>query len=99
MDHWLSDLEYRDYLLAAYMGIQLRNHFFGGLSGALLDCVAAGLPTVANKDLAEAVEAPQYVVRVPDSPDGMMLADGMHRILRQRSDSEEIIRSVEQFAS
>ena len=99
MDHWLSDLEYRDYLLAADMGIQLRNHFFGGLSGALLDCVAAGLPTVANKDLAEAVEAPQYVVRVPDSPDGMMLADGMHRILRQRSDSEEIIRSVEQFAS
>jgi glycosyltransferase involved in cell wall biosynthesis len=99
MDHWLSDLEYRDYVLAADMGIQLRNHFFGGLSGALLDCVAAGLPTVTNKDLAEAVETPQYVVRVPDRPDAETLADGMHRILHQRTDSKDIVRSAAQFAS
>ena len=28
-------------------------NFSGGLSGALLDCIAAGLPTVANVDLLE----------------------------------------------
>lgn len=81
---WLPEDDYRSYLVAADVGIQLRNHFFGGLSGALLDCVAAGLPTVANRDLAEAVESPGYVIRVPDQPDAEALARGLESALQVR---------------
>jgi len=66
---WLDDETYRRYLLAADFGIQLRTHQFGGLSGALIDCVSAGLPTVANEDLAAALDAPAYVARVSDRLD------------------------------
>ncbi len=63
---WISDEDYRNYVLAADFAIQLRTHFFGGLSGAMLDCIASGLPTVANEDLAEALDSPQSVLRISD---------------------------------
>lgn len=99
MDHWLSEDEYRDYLVAADAGVQLRNHFFGGLSGALLDCVAAGLPTVANADLATSVGTPPYVVQVPDRPAADALAKAWEHILRQRDNDEEISRQRAAFAA
>ena len=99
MDHWLSDGEYRDYLVAADMGVQLRSHFFGGLSGALLDCVVSGLPTVANEDLAASVETPPYVVRIPDRPEAVALADGMDMILRREIDGPELSRQRQQFVA
>lgn len=65
---WISEDDYRRFIVAADAAIQLRRHYFGGISGALTDCVAAGLPTVANEDLAAAIAAPSYVERVPDQP-------------------------------
>ena len=63
---WVSDTEYRQFIAAADFAVQLRNSFFGGLSGAMLDCIASGLPTVANRDLAEALDSPNYVMRIGD---------------------------------
>ena len=63
---WVSEVEYHQFVLAADFAIQLRNHFFGGLSGAMLDCIASGLVTVANDDLAEALESPSFVLRIGD---------------------------------
>ena len=77
MQEWVSDQAYRDFLLAADFAIQLRKHFFGGLSGALLDCIGAGLPTVANQDLAEAMEAPDFVLRVPDQLSATLIAESL----------------------
>lgn len=62
----VSESKYCDYLLALDMAIQIRRPYFGQLSGALLDCVSAGLPTVANTSLAESIEAPSYVKRIKD---------------------------------
>ena len=64
---WLADDLYRTWLIAADGGLQLRTHAFGGISGALMDCIAAGVPTVANDDLAIALDAPVTVARVPDA--------------------------------
>ena len=65
--------------------------FFGGLSGALLDCIAAGLPTVSNSDLALALNAPEYVVQVPDKPSSDDVADALTHILTlSQKDSERI---------
>jgi glycosyltransferase involved in cell wall biosynthesis len=85
----VSEQVYRDYLLAADFGIQLRTNFLGGLSGALQDCIAAGLPTVANEDLAEAMEAPDYVLRVPDRLSPTLVAE---RIMKAHESARHRIR-------
>jgi glycosyltransferase involved in cell wall biosynthesis len=66
---WVDEDDYRRHLQAADYGIQLRTVRSGAISGGLMDCIAAGLPTVANADLADAVDAPAYVLRVADALD------------------------------
>jgi glycosyltransferase involved in cell wall biosynthesis len=68
---------YNDFLVASDVGIQLRTYFMGGLSGALNDCVAAGLPSVANEHLAESMLAPSFVRRVPDSLSALLVAEAV----------------------
>ncbi|MCE9629337.1 MAG: hypothetical protein K8S94_01270 [Planctomycetia bacterium] len=63
---WIDEDDYRRHLQAADFAIQLRTVRTGAISGGLMDCIAAGLPTVANTDLADAVDAPGYVMRVGD---------------------------------
>jgi glycosyltransferase involved in cell wall biosynthesis len=72
---------YRDWLAAADVGVQLRTYQFGGLSGALLDCMAAGLPTVATAHLAEAILAPAFVRTVPDAISAVLLAEAVADIV------------------
>jgi|SRR5208337_2184735 len=74
---FLEDTVYRDYLLAADVGLQLRLVGMGSISGALSDCIAAGLSTVANDDLAEALDAPAYVARVPDRISPVLVAEAI----------------------
>jgi glycosyltransferase involved in cell wall biosynthesis len=85
-DGWVSEDDYRRFIVAANAGIQLRAHFYGGISGALADCVAAGLPTVANEDLATAIDAPCYISRVPDRPAAEQLVDALSSCLIHSAD-------------
>jgi glycosyltransferase involved in cell wall biosynthesis len=79
---YVSEQTYRDYLLAADLGVQLRSYGLGALSGGLLDCVAVGLPTVTNAALGEAVGVPEgYVRRVPDALSPLLLAEALADIL------------------
>lgn len=85
---WISEQDYYRYVQAADFAIQLRGHFFGGLSGAMLDCIGGGITTVANEDLAEALDSPETVLRVPDAPTCQDIVErvlqayraGMHKI-------------------
>lgn len=81
---WLSEDQYRRYIVAADAAIQLRTHFFGGISGALTDCAAAGIPTVANRDLADAIPCPEYVARVSDRPQASEVAHALAACLERR---------------
>ncbi len=65
-NHWLADRTYRDYLIAADYGVHFRAYDFGQISGALSDCISAGLPTFANQALAAMLDAPPYVHTTPD---------------------------------
>lgn len=99
-DKWISEEDYRRFIIAADAGIQLRSHFYGGISGALTDCVAAGLPTVANEDLAAAIQAPGYVQRVSDRPDIREVADALATCLgrgrdRRAHEQERLAFAVE----
>lgn len=78
MQDWTTEQEYQDYLLSADYAIQLRAHGFGGLSGAVMDCITAGLPTVVNEDLATAMDSPDYVLRVPDNFSPLLIAEQIY---------------------
>lgn len=82
-EEWVSEEAYRDYVLAADFAIQLRTHFFGGLSGALLDCIVSGLPTVANDDLAEAMDCPDFVGRISDRLGVDELVEALGRLISE----------------
>lgn len=79
-DGMVDERTYQAYLAAADAAIQLRIYKFGGLSGAMLDGIAAGLPTIANEHLAEAMESPSYVARIPDGLSPVLAAEKLLEI-------------------
>jgi glycosyltransferase involved in cell wall biosynthesis len=74
---FVSESLYRDYLLAADLGLQLRSFGGGAVSAALQDCITAGLSAVANEDLADAIDSPGYVRRVPDAISPVLVAEAL----------------------
>jgi glycosyltransferase involved in cell wall biosynthesis len=88
LNEFTPEEKYRDYLLAADCGLQLRIGGPGNLAGALQECIAAGLPTVASEDLAESLEAPSYVRRVSDRLNAREIADALSVLLTWKIDTE-----------
>jgi glycosyltransferase involved in cell wall biosynthesis len=78
--NYIPESAYRDYLLAADLGLQLRTTGAGQISGALQDCIAAGLPTIANTNLAEMLNAPTYITRVADTLNPTEIATALANI-------------------
>jgi glycosyltransferase involved in cell wall biosynthesis len=98
-EDWVSEEDYNRFVLAADMAIQLRNHFFGGLSGAMLDCIASGLTTITNEDLAKALDAPESVHRISDKLSVDELALAIQRIYKEQSYLERLRPSREKYVS
>jgi hypothetical protein len=88
LNRFTPEAAYRDYLLAADCGLQLRIGGSGNISGALQDCIAAGLPTVANEDLAAALDAPSYVSRVADALDPKEIAGALSVLLTWKPNTD-----------
>jgi hypothetical protein len=88
LNRFTPEETYRDYLLAADCGLQLRIGGRGNISGALQDCIAAGLPSVASADLAEALEAPSYIRRVADAPDPVEIAREISLLLTWQTETD-----------
>ncbi len=84
---FLTEAQYRDYLRAADLGLQLRNAGRGAISGALQDCIAAGLPTVANQDLAETLDAPTYITQINDHLNPQDIAAALATLINHRPPS------------
>lgn len=77
----VNETAWCDWLLAADAAVQLRAHTIGSLSGALMDCLTAGVPTVANMDLADAIDAPEAICRrVPDHLSAVLVAEQLAEI-------------------
>lgn len=72
---------WREWLQAADAAVQLRAHTIGSVSAALMDCLTAGVPTVANLDLADAIDAPEVICRrVPDHISAVLIAEQLAEI-------------------
>ena len=80
-DNFVTEQTYADYLVGADLAIQLRTYGLGGLSGALLDCAAAGLPTVTTASLGMAVGVPDYVRCISDGLSPVLLAEALADLL------------------
>jgi hypothetical protein len=57
-----------------------------------MDCIAAGVPTVANEDLAAALDAPATVARVPDTFTAEMVAGALGSLLARGDGRDEATR-------
>lgn len=93
---FVDECLYRDYLVGADLGLQLRTAGSGAVSGALSDCVAAGLRSVASATLADAIDAPDYVRRVPDHPSPLLVAEAAMGLLDgcREDDRKEAARAA-----
>jgi len=76
---FLSDEQFRDYLLAVDIGLQLRISPLLGVSGPLSDLAAYGTVAVASSGLAIDVDTPEYVDRLPDEVSPVMVAEALER--------------------
>jgi glycosyltransferase involved in cell wall biosynthesis len=66
---------YRDFLIASDAAIQLRSGVFGASSIGLSDCISAGLPCIATKDVMLSCDAPGYVSAVPERYSALQVAE------------------------
>jgi glycosyltransferase involved in cell wall biosynthesis len=94
----IDDKTYDDYLVAADIGVQLRTYFMGGLSGALNDCIAAALPTISNAHLAEAMQSPGFIKRIPDGLSSLLIGEAVLEILGDRNFGIRPLEEAKAFA-
>ena len=74
---WLPEDAYHSHLLAADLALVLRPLALGAASRAMMDCLSAGLPTVCNQELAEAMAAPGLAHAVPDNLSATLIAESL----------------------
>jgi glycosyltransferase involved in cell wall biosynthesis len=94
----IDDATYDNWLVAADIGVQLRTYFMGGLSGALSDCIAAALPTIANVHLAEAMQSPGFVKRIPDGLSSLLIAEAALEIVGSKDFGSRPLEEAKAFA-
>lgn len=96
---WTTDEALREHLLAADVAVQLRTNALAPLSGALLDCIAFGTPTIATASLAAEMAAPSYVTRVADKFSAVTLAEAILRASEpgRRATADEIDKARRRY--
>jgi glycosyltransferase involved in cell wall biosynthesis len=76
-----TDEQYRDWLLAVDLGLQLRISSLLGVSGPLSDMAAYGTPAVASNGLCVDVDTPDYIYRLPDAVSPVIVAEAVEKML------------------
>ncbi len=87
---FVSEEEFRDYLLAVDLGVQLRISPQLGVSGPLSDLAAFGTRAIASSGLAIDVDAPGYIHRLPENVSALLVAEAIETVLESDFDSSSI---------
>lgn len=74
---YVDDAGFGDMLRAADVAVQLRVGSVLTLSGALLDCIAFGLPAIATQSMAQDMNAPAFVAAIPDKLSPLLVAEAI----------------------
>lgn len=92
-----SNAVFQDHLVASDAAIQLRTYYLGSISGALSDCVGAALPAVANAHLADGIQAPSFIRRVPDHLSPILIAEQAADIIEARRPRSSLLDEVRAY--
>lgn len=85
---------YRDYIDLVDVAVQLRVQSRGETSAALLDCLAAGVPTIVNAH-GSARELPEDVVwRISDAPEPAEIAAALETLQRFPAERERVSQAA-----
>jgi glycosyltransferase involved in cell wall biosynthesis len=82
--------QFRDWLLAIDLGVQLRISPLLGVSGPLSDLAAFGTPAVASAGLCADVGTPDYIEALPDDVSPVIVAEGIESALARTRDPEKL---------
>ena len=88
---------YRDYLSAADCAVQLRTNSRGETSGAVLDCLGAGQPTIVNAHASLAELPDNVVLKLPDEFTDVELARALDQIYRDKEYRTQLSDSACEF--
>lgn len=77
---WVNNEEYKNYLAAADMAIQLRTLSRGETSGAILDCMNYGLPVIVNMHGSMSDLDDKAVYKIPDEFTDKELIDALEKL-------------------
>jgi FkbM family methyltransferase len=91
-----TEEEFRSWLLAIDLGVQLRVSPLLGVSGPLSDLAAFGTPAVASQGLCRDVGAPSYIRPLPDAVSPVSVAEAIEAALASPMDDGQ--REVERAA-
>jgi glycosyltransferase involved in cell wall biosynthesis len=73
--------EFRNWLLAVDLGVQLRISPLLGVSGPLSDLAAYGTPAVASRGLCVDVDPPAFISPLPDAVSPVMVAEAIEQAI------------------
>jgi glycosyltransferase involved in cell wall biosynthesis len=80
---WVDDANFKAYLSAADLAVQLRQESRGESSGSVLDCMALGLPTICNAHGSMAELPPKGVWRLKDNFKNAELTEALTILWRE----------------
>jgi len=87
---WASDSDYRSYLAAADVAVQLRTLSRGETSRTVLDCMSFGLPTIVNAHGSMADYDKQTVMMISDEFDDNELVGALHMLWKNHKKRRQI---------
>ena len=94
---YVTDEQYRDWVLAVDLGVQLRISPLLGVSGPLSDFAAYGTPAVASNGLCVDVDTPAFIHRLPDAVSPIIVAEAIERALGSPIEPQEIERQRKEY--
>lgn len=94
---WVSPEEFRLWLQAADVAVQLRTMSQGETSAAVLDCMGAGLPTIVNANGSMAHLPRDAVLMLPDAFGEAELREALEGLGRDAARREELGQRARAF--
>lgn len=87
---WTDFDTFKDYLQAADIAVQLRSLSRGESSGAVLDCMSYGLPTIINANGTMADINPESVVMLEDKFEDEALVEALESLYNSKALRQEL---------
>ena len=89
---YTTEEEYRDYLRAVDLGIQLRISPYLGVAGPLSDMAAFGTPAIGSRGVCIDVDTPEFIDQLPDDVSSVMVAQAIEYRIKNPHDPALIER-------